>query len=73
MRCPHCQEQKTSVLDSRAQGDYRWRRRFCRSCGHRFSTIEKVLIKRKKERRRETESLGDMGEEEIDEMLDDLR
>lgn len=73
MRCPHCQEERTTVLDSRAHGDYRWRRRFCQSCGERFSTIEKVLIPRKKERRRETESLGDLGEKEIDEILDDLR
>jgi transcriptional repressor NrdR len=44
MRCPKCQNNGTKVLDSRpvVQGSSIRRRRECESCGHRFTTFEKV-------------------------------
>lgn len=39
MLCPVCGG-KTAVIDSRGQGDEVIRRRKCRECEHRFTTIE---------------------------------
>lgn len=42
MKCPNCGSEQVFVLDSRlTEGGYRtWRRRGCRTCGQRYSTIE---------------------------------
>lgn len=39
MDCPVCGGE-TIVADSRSFGEFVRRRRRCRECGHRFSTIE---------------------------------
>lgn len=43
MRCPVCQSGQTKVLDSRdgPDGEIR-RRRICTTCGHRFTTRERI-------------------------------
>ncbi len=45
MKCPHCQHNDSSVVDTNkdAQGGIR-RRRECLSCGQRFSTIERPVM-----------------------------
>ena len=45
MKCPHCQFNDSSVVDTNkdAQGGIR-RRRECLSCGNRFSTIERPVM-----------------------------
>lgn len=40
MKCPKCGS-PTAVLDTRDKGEWE-RRRQCKSCGHRFSTVEIV-------------------------------
>ncbi|HEY1282348.1 MAG TPA: transcriptional regulator NrdR [Acidimicrobiales bacterium] len=58
MRCPACRAEDTKVVDSRtaADGAAIRRRRLCLSCGHRFTTYERVeevplvVIKRSGER-----------------------
>lgn len=47
MRCPHCQSEKTICLDSRPQDTYTRRRRQCKSCKQRFTTLEVVAIEAK--------------------------
>ncbi len=42
MRCPVCLGQSTKVLDSRDSGETIRRRRQCQSCGHRFTTRERI-------------------------------
>ncbi|MBF0819516.1 transcriptional regulator NrdR [Streptococcus acidominimus] len=44
MRCPKCTSIKSSVVDSRQaeDGNTIRRRRECESCGHRFTTYERV-------------------------------
>ncbi len=44
MRCPYCKEDKDKVIDSRSSeaGRVIRRRRFCLSCGRRFTTYEKA-------------------------------
>jgi transcriptional repressor NrdR len=46
MRCPHCNNMETKVLDSRPAEDGRVirRRRECEKCGFRFSTYEELEI-----------------------------
>lgn len=39
MTCPKCNE-KTKVIDSKADADSTERRRECTACGYRFSTFE---------------------------------
>src|ERR671910_2907357 len=54
MRCPHCENDATRVIDSRdlEHGSTIRRRRECESCGHRFTTYERpegarlVVVKR---------------------------
>lgn len=46
MKCPYCGADKTDVIDSRQQGYVRWRRHKCRKCGERFTTQERVVIKK---------------------------
>lgn len=41
--CPACGDGESDVRDSRATGAYIRRRRYCRACGHRFSTREIVI------------------------------
>lgn len=43
MKCPHCDNKKTRVIDSRAvdEGGSIRRRRLCESCGRRFTTFER--------------------------------
>jgi transcriptional regulator NrdR family protein len=51
LKCPHCNESKNKVLDSRLgkrggmrsvtdADNYIWRRNICHKCGERFTTIE---------------------------------
>ena len=42
MECPACQHADSRVVDSRESGDSVRRRRVCQSCGHRFTTFERV-------------------------------
>lgn len=42
MRCPECQHNDTRVVDSRSLGGHIRRRRECQSCGHRFTTHERL-------------------------------
>lgn len=43
MTCPHCGAVKTYIIDKRPRDLYVvWRRRECKLCGIRFSTLEKV-------------------------------
>ena len=46
MRCPFCQHNQTSVVDSRTpeSGLVIRRRRQCQSCGKRFTTFERILL-----------------------------
>lgn len=59
MRCPHCGQADTKVIDSRPgeEGALLRRRRLCDACGFRFTTHERVLrtplIVAKKDGRRE--------------------
>ena len=54
MRCPHCENDTTRVIDSRdlENGSTIRRRRECEACGHRFTTYERpegarlVVVKR---------------------------
>jgi len=45
MRCPHCESEKTHVIDTThdARGGIR-RRRECESCYQRFSTYERAIL-----------------------------
>lgn len=60
MRCPFCENQDTKVVDSRPTEEGRSirRRRWCESCGKRFTTYEKVeeniIMIIKKDGRRES-------------------
>ncbi|HTR16493.1 MAG TPA: transcriptional regulator NrdR [Acetobacteraceae bacterium] len=47
MRCPFCGHDDTQVKDSRPNEDGAAirRRRFCSSCGQRFTTIERVQLR----------------------------
>lgn len=44
MKCPHCQKTDSRVIESRdvATGESTRRRRECESCGHRFTTYERI-------------------------------
>jgi transcriptional repressor NrdR len=57
MRCPHCNYEDSKVTDSRDVDDAIRRRRECLSCGHRFTTYERVHTRQpviiKKDHRRE--------------------
>ena len=46
MRCPFCQHNQTSVVDSRTpeSGLVIRRRRQCQSCGKRFTTFERISL-----------------------------
>ncbi|MFP4343174.1 MAG: transcriptional regulator NrdR [Anaerolineales bacterium] len=58
MKCPYCDSFKTRVVDTRrdSQGNMR-RRRECKSCEERFSTIERPILTNplviKRDKRRE--------------------
>jgi transcriptional repressor NrdR len=47
MRCPFCGHEDTQVKDSRPAEDAAAirRRRFCASCGQRFTTVERVQLR----------------------------
>ena len=47
MRCPFCGHEDTQVKDSRPAEDGAAirRRRFCVSCGQRFTTVERVQLR----------------------------
>ena len=47
MRCPFCGHEDTQVKDSRPAEDGASirRRRFCASCGQRFTTVERVQLR----------------------------
>lgn len=56
MKCPHCGEDRSRVIDTRTTGDGIRRRRACEACGQRFTTYEHVaasLIILKSDGRRE--------------------
>jgi len=42
MNCPQCEHTKFEVLETRTSGDGIRRRRSCVSCGHRFTTFERI-------------------------------
>lgn len=42
MDCPACQHEESRVVDSRESGDSIRRRRECLTCGHRYTTFERV-------------------------------
>lgn len=42
MKCPHCAEFDSRVVDTRSAGDGIRRRRECKRCGQRFTTYEQV-------------------------------
>lgn len=42
MKCPHCSDANSRVIDTRATGDGIRRRRECEACGKRFTTYEHV-------------------------------
>jgi len=45
VNCPSCQHTDAKVLETRATGDAIRRRRECRSCGHRFTTMERIELR----------------------------
>lgn len=48
MNCPKCKS-KTGIKDSRSwDGKKVYRRRFCKSCDHKFSTLERIAAVPKK-------------------------
>jgi transcriptional repressor NrdR len=56
MKCPHCGEDRSRVIDTRTTGDGIRRRRVCEACTKRFTTYEHVaasLIILKSDGRRE--------------------
>lgn len=42
MRCPYCGEEDSKVIDSRVTAEGKRRRRLCRNCSRRFTTVETV-------------------------------
>ena len=44
MRCPKCQSDNLSVIDSRADESAIRRRRECTGCGYRFTTFERLEL-----------------------------
>lgn len=44
MRCLQCSSDRSSVVDSRGDGDAIRRRRECQSCGFRFTTYERIEL-----------------------------
>lgn len=44
MRCPKCNSENTSVIDSRADNNEIRRRRECQACEFRFTTYERVEL-----------------------------
>ena len=44
MNCPFCDHADTRVTDSRPEEEGIRRRRECRECGRRFSTLERVEL-----------------------------
>ena len=48
MRCPHCNENNDKVIESRslAGGDCIRRRRECLICGYRFTSYERLEVKK---------------------------
>lgn len=42
IQCPKCQSARMSVIDTRPGDESTVRRRECRGCGHRFTTVEIV-------------------------------
>ena len=49
MRCPHCNENNDKVIESRslAGGDCIRRRRECLICGYRFTSYERLEVKKR--------------------------
>ena len=42
MRCPRCSSERSSVIDSRGDGEAIRRRRECQECEFRFTTFERI-------------------------------
>lgn len=57
MKCPKCRSEESKVVDSRQAENAIRRRRVCESCGHRFTTFERIeempLLVIKKDNERE--------------------
>lgn len=49
MNCPWCGNSQTIVVDSRPTEYLVRRRRQCVECGGRFTTLEKIVKRRKKD------------------------
>jgi hypothetical protein len=44
MNCPHCGNPESRVDETRPGPEFDRRVRFCRSCGKKFQTIERVAV-----------------------------
>ena len=44
MRCPYCGSARTRVIDTNHNAQGVRRRRECKSCGQRFSTVERAIL-----------------------------
>ncbi len=44
MRCPYCGNKRTRVIDTTRSEQSIRRRRVCRGCERRFSTIERAIL-----------------------------
>jgi transcriptional repressor NrdR len=44
MKCPHCGESDSRVIDTRSSGSRIRRRRECSNCNKRFTTYERVVL-----------------------------
>ena len=44
MRCPYCDSARTRVLDTTRNSRGVRRRRECKACGRRFSTVERAIL-----------------------------
>lgn len=42
--CPRCKNSKSTINNTREIKKGRWRRRACKACGFKFTTIETVVI-----------------------------
>ena len=42
--CPRCASHTVITADSRCRNRHRWRRKACRACRHRWTTIEIIAV-----------------------------
>ena len=43
LTCPHCRRAASGVVETRSHDNKIYRRRACRACGERFTTLEQVV------------------------------